>query len=266
MVDDDPQPGTERGPIRVLTRACMILDCLAEAREPIGVSDISRKTELSKSTVHYLLQTLTALELAVFDGTHGRYMIGGAATRWASAFAGSYDPLRVAGPYLESLRDATGETVTLHLRSGDFRICIAQELSPHPLRRIAEVGVPKPLWLSATGRALLSTLSDEQVGAYLARVHREPPTPKTPTDADEILQLVRDVRQAGFALADDENEVGVSALSAPIVAGRGGSVMAISVAGPAQRWTHRAIEQAIPLIRDAADAIAHKSGGMSADG
>lgn len=265
-VEEEPDDAVEsatklpRGPIRVLVRACTVLDCLGEARTPLGVTEISRRTGLSKSTVHYLLQTLISLDLARLQEDTGRYAIGSTATRWASAFAGTYDPVRVAAPYLVSLRDATMETVTLHLRSGDFRICIGQELSPHPLRRMTEVGAPRPLWFSATGRVLLSTLTNEEIRAYLKRVDRNPPTPRTPTGIDEILALVDEARTLGYAIAFDENEVGVASVSAPINPAQGGSCLALTVAGPSARWTEDAIADKLPLLQETASEIASHIG------
>jgi DNA-binding IclR family transcriptional regulator len=242
--------------LRLLVRAGSILDALAAARAPLGVSELARQTGLIKSTVHNILQSLVAMDLVRLERATGRYTMGYKATEWSNAFLASFDLPAAAAPYLRDLRDETGETVTLHVREGWFRLCVAQALSEHPLRRVAEIGVRRPLWYSATGRVLMCGIPRDELRAYLAGVTGPPPTPKTPTSPSAILALVDEVGRDGYAVAFDEDEVGVSALSVPIKSRTGSVIGAVSITGPAFRWSWAGIRRAIPTTTSAAAGMA----------
>nr|WP_269449856.1 IclR family transcriptional regulator C-terminal domain-containing protein [Auraticoccus cholistanensis] len=133
-----------------------------------------------------------------------------------------------------ALRDRTGETVGLSIRTGWSRVFIEEVQSTLPLRFASELGVLYPLWSGATGRILMLDLDEDEVEQALAdrtggeRLHRA----LTPPQARELLERAR---RDGWAGAADETIAGVRSLAVPVRGPHGEVVAALSVSGPGVR-------------------------------
>lgn len=252
--------------IRVLVRAIDILDTLSAAHGHMGVSEIGRATGLSKSTVHNLLETLVGAGLVLPDPTTRRYAIGGRATRWATAFLESIDVARVAQPHLEALRDLTGETAYLFIRSGFVRICVGQALSRHGLRRQLTVGETRPLWSAATGSVLMSGLPDAVLADYLASADIDPLTLRTLTAPSAIAARAREARDVGWVAAFDETEIGVAGIAFVVRDHRGDVAASATVSGPTQRWSADEMYALVPDMLEIAGRMSSQMGWRQDDG
>jgi len=161
------------------------------------------------------------------------------------------DLLRIALPMMESLRDKTEETVSLHVRSGDSRVCIAEVQSLKPVRRVVPLGLVLPLHYGATGEVLLAGLSPAVIEDYLSRL-------KLPARKLQALRSrLESSRKNGWLMAVDSWSEGLSGLAAQVRMGDT-DVASLVVSGPSFRWTPAAMSQQSETVVAAARKISSR--------
>jgi DNA-binding IclR family transcriptional regulator len=173
----------------VLDKAVSVVDAVEAG--PRTLAALVEATGLSRATAHRLAVALEVHGLLTRDAG-GRFVLGPRLT--------GLDLPVVAGPALESLRNATGESAQLYVRRGDRRLCVLSLESPHGLRTIVPVGMSLPLGVGSAGKVLRGDAGD-------------------------------------WAQSVEERERGVASVSAPVRDGRGQTVAAVSVSGPIERTT-----------------------------
>lgn len=232
---DSPRAGS----IQVLRRAALLLEELSNEGRPVPLSELSRRVNLNKSTTFNILSTL--VEIGFVATTADRqYRLGPGLLRLGAAFQDSIEIRAVAQPYMVELRDLTGETVTLHVRQGEHRVCIEQVPSLQPIRRVVPLGRPRDLYLGAIGQVLMGGLSQAELTAYLAGDPFPGVTAKTITDPGKLHARVHKVLSDGYAFAGQESDPEVSSLAIPLLDSAGSIAAGLAVSGPFTRWTQDA--------------------------
>lgn len=247
-------------PIRVIARAVKILDCYLDVGGSLGITELSRKTGLSKATVHHVVTTLVETGLLAADVSSRRYRLGPKLAQLGSAFVESIDLRELVLPVMTEIRDLTHETVTLHVRVGDERVIIAQVESTHGIRRVLEIGASRPVWLGAAGIVLMSGMPDDEVTRLLRRSRPRKLTPKTVVDKRQILTLVQRTRVDGYCMVGEQTQEGVGALALPIHDHRGGVQAAILISGPFQRWNPKTINPFLKRLTTIVDTASRRLG------
>ena len=135
------------GSIQVLGRADALLSALAAGKRPMSLTELYRAVGLNKSTTLNILTTLVDLGFAYVPEGGRRYRLGPRLLELGSAFEASIEIAELARPALVGVRDATGETASLHIRTGWERTSVAQEASRSPVRRVMELGRRRPLYV-----------------------------------------------------------------------------------------------------------------------
>jgi DNA-binding IclR family transcriptional regulator len=148
-----------------------------------------------------------------------------------------HDLRPVCTPYLERLRQATNETVSLYIRMGDCRVCIEELESGQEIKYSQTVGLTAPLHVGAPGKVLLAFLPLAELEALLATLPLTAVTSHTITDREQLLEELNTVRQQGYAVSIGERSPWASAAAAPIWDWSGKPIAALSVLGPSQRLT-----------------------------
>lgn len=256
---------TPSSSIQVIGRAAALLDILARQRMPTSLAELSREVDLSKSTVYNILGTLASLGYVSIDESNRRYRLGPTLLRLGNAFVASIELHAMARPHMVRLASETAETVSLHVRFGDFRTCIDQVPSPQPIRRVVELGRPRPLYVGAVGLVFLAGFDDTDVSSYLKRTQLVPVTPTTTTDPEELTRRVAETRQRGYAVIVDESELGVTAIALPICDSEGRVAASLVVSGPSERWNKRVIGRALPTISARARILSSDMGWAEAN-
>lgn len=253
-------PAGERGPspVQSVGRALDILEALADAA-PLGVVELARQVGLAQGTTHRLLATLAERGYVRQDGER-RYHLGLAGARLADG--AQRDLAALARPALAGVVEQVGETANLAVLDGAGMTYVAQAPSPHTLRIFAEVGRRVPIHSTAVGKAVLAALEDGVRDALLTGLTLEGRTPYTLTSVESLRAALQNVRAQGFAVDEQEQELGVRCVAVALPGGLGGPGVsaAISVSGPAERFTiERALTVAPLLIPVAADLAASLS-------
>lgn len=203
--------------VGVLDKVMLVVSAIAE--RPMGLADLQQETGLPRATTHRLASALEAHAVLRRD-EEGRYDLGDGLVALGREAARRFPLADLARPVLEELAATTGESVQLFVREGDARRCVVSIESPHGLRWIVPEGALLPLGVGSAGRLL-----DGEVGA------------------------------SGWIESVGEREAGVASVSAPVRAGDGRLLAAVSVSGPIERVSHSPGERFGPAVVAAAERI-----------
>jgi IclR family acetate operon transcriptional repressor len=234
--------------VRALERGLAILDALI-LQEPQTLAELARATGLPKSTVHRLLHTLALRGFVHAEGA-GSFRLG----RKAPWFGARTAPIQEA---LDGLRQATGETANFGLLVGREIEYVARSLSPQALLWGVDVGTRIPAYASAMGKAALAFHPE----IHYASEELAARTPNTITDPQLLARELEKVRRDGFAFDGEEFVLGVNCIAVPVTAAGREVIGALSVAGPAVRWTRMEALLGLGPLRRAARTVSRTLGG-----
>ena len=239
-----------RSSVQVIERAARILRALADhPEEGLSLSEIAARVGLARSTVHRLVTALESEAFVVAVSPNGRVKLGpGLASLAVSA---APDLAREIHPFLARLSRELDETVDLGVLQHDHVLFIDQVAAPRRLRAVSAVGAVFPAHCPATGKALLSTLSNAQLERLLPE-RLQALTPRTITDRHELLAELDAVRITEIAYDREEHTIGICGLGC-VVRDESGRVAAVSVPLPAQRFYGSEEHLASVLLRTCAE-------------
>lgn len=228
---------------------------ICRADQPLGLSEISRATEIDKATVLRLLSTLEASRLVHRDPSSRKYGPGSGIWRMSSSWR--TDLKSVAQPILESLCDATEESVSLTCRSGNERIVIMATSAPHELRVVPSMTRVLPIYSGASGKVFMAFFNDEECERIIQETSLKPVNEKSVTDPKVFRAQLDEVRHQGYAVSIGDVTQGTGAIAAPVFDDTG-IVATVSLRAPDIRMPAERINQLAPLVVKAAQAITNE--------
>ncbi len=237
--------------VQSVSRAFDLLERLADAGGELGLSQLATAAGLPPATIHRLMQSMVAGGYVRQEPSR-RYALGPRLIplgEVAGRALGSW-----ARPYLAELVAEIGETANMAMLEGDAVVYLAQVPSAHSMRMFTEVGRRVMVHCTGVGKAILSQLPDADVARIAATAGMPARTPHTLTTVDALLTEVRGVRDRGYAVDDEEQEVGVRCVAVPVpgTAGR----LAISISGPTARVTSERVAVLAPILQRIAERLA----------
>jgi IclR family transcriptional regulator, KDG regulon repressor len=254
--------GKRRYVVAAVARALGILENVDGGMRGTGITELSRRLGLGKSTVHRLCATLEHHGYLVRDPGTGRYRLSLRVFQIGSHALDALDLPARAMPALEALGAATEETVHLAVLDGADVIFIGKVESPRPLRLYSQVGRRCPAHCTAVGKVLLAYAAAPRPAFAAARPLKRY-TPKTITSGPTLERELEDVRRRGYATDEEEFEDGIRCIAGPVRDYRGRVVAALSVSVPAARLPRtRAsslVEQVLDTARRVSEALGHRS-------
>jgi DNA-binding IclR family transcriptional regulator len=237
--------------IQSIQRAAAILRSFTEATPELGVTALSRKVGLHKSTVSRILSTLQQEGLIDQNPETGAYRLGLGLISLAGVALGRLDVRGVAQPYLDALVEVSQETINVTVVDGRECVNIERVSSPRPIRYVGWIGRRTPLHCTASGKVLLAYMEPAEREAVLP-LPLPRYTDKTITELDALAESLARVRQQGYAIVHEEFEEGFSGLAAPINNHTGKVVAALSISGPTYRMDPEEVKSCIdPLLQTA---------------
>lgn len=240
-----------RNGVQSINRAVAILRCFDGRKPELGISEISRSTGLSTSTVHRLLGAMQENQLVRQTGTK-RYGLGPLLLQLANSGAMPRSLREAALPFMTDLRDEFDETIGLHELHGDHRIVAAQVESHQELRRTyTDIGVPIRLAYGGPGKAILAALPADELGRHLTEPI-QPITTATTVAPTEIEQELQTARLRGYAESKGQRTVGIYAVAAPIFDHTQRVVGALGASVPEVRMDAERAQQIGARVREAA--------------
>lgn len=267
MAGDGRRPGPARPAgkprrlpqVKTLEKAIRVLAFLASEQRECGVHEVARGVGQHPSTAYRLLAVLTRHGLVRHGSVSGRYSLGLRLAELGHAALTNLELRATARPYLEEVMAQTRETVHLMMLDGDFGIYVDRVEGPQRVRVASSVGYREYLHCSAVGKAILAHLAAERV-AEIAAKGLPRLTPRTITDVERLRHHLREVASRGFALDNEEGELGIRCVGAPIFDYGGNVVAAMSVAGPAFRVSPGQLAAWAPLVTRTAARISRELG------
>jgi DNA-binding IclR family transcriptional regulator len=243
--------------IQSVQRAAAVLKAFDQSAPELGVTELGRKIHLHKSTVSRLLATLELEGLVERVPGTEKYRLGFEFVRMAGQVTHFNDVRAAARPVLDTLAEVSGETINLAVLDDDEVINVEQTSGPHMVGVANWVGRRTPLHCVANGKVLLAFRPNAEIERMLAQPLARF-TERTITDPEQLRAELARVRERGYAVALGEIEQGLNAVAAPIQAGDGVIVAAVSVSGPAYRVTPARVAALAELTVGAADKISRR--------
>jgi IclR family acetate operon transcriptional repressor len=233
-----------------------VLLILMHAPTALGVSELARRAESSKSAVHRVLHSLVSRGFV--EQTAGRaYQLGPAAAALGAMSLVRSRLESTAAPILIKLRDATAETTLLTRPVAGGRMHVAQYESAQEIRYTVMLGVVRPWHAGASGKALLASLDPETQ----ARILREEAQQHNLSDRRmaDIRAELAEIREQGYAVSVGELNPLAAAIAATVVDVRGVVVAAVSVVGPVARFSPPDSQKLAPLVLQACRDISARA-------
>jgi len=244
-------------PVGVLTKVLSIFDLLNRSHDGLQLRAIAEQTGLNKSTAYRFLAHLEREGYLVREST-GAYLLGPRLVHLGSGSTYQSTIKKVSRPTLEGLWRETGETVNLAVLDGREIIYLDVIESPHNFRLVSQIGMRRPLHCTALGKAVLAWQGANFRDELLAITKLEKLTPHSITRPSELVAELGRIQRRGYALDDEEVELGARCVAAPVLDSSGQVAAGISVSGPTIRMTRSRTAQIAEAVKTAAlDISAH---------
>ena len=241
---------TDQQGVRSVQRALDILGLLTVDRPTIAIREIVDATGLAKTTVLRMVSTLE--QSGLLWATPSGYMAGPGLWRWAHLAQRSWELPPDTQRVMRELAARRRETVNVYVARDVYRVCIAQQEGPQPLRHVVHVGDELPMWAGASAKILLRDASP----GLLERIARS--SPYGAGHVKRLREWIDEAAAQGFAESHGEREDGLSAVSAPIL-GRSGSVIAaLGLSGPTIRFTEAKVAEFAADLKQVARQLSER--------
>ena len=238
-----------------LARGLLVIQSFSPQTPQMTISQLAAKTGLSRAAVRRCLYTLTKLGFAgIEDGS--RYTLRPRMLALANSYSASNSLSTAAQPILERMSAVLRESFSVATLDGDDIVYIARSSVSRVMSDDLHIGSRLPAYCTSMGRVLLAYLPGDQLEQYLARVTLTPFTARTVTSTDKLRLALRNVRRHGYALVDQEYEVGLRSLAVPVYAPTGRVVATINLSGSAPRMPVYDMQtRFLPHLRNAATEL-----------
>ncbi|MGK5682244.1 IclR family transcriptional regulator [Actinoplanes sp. URMC 104] len=260
MSNSADMPAGEPGPalVQSVDRALAILEILARRRDA-GVTDIGKELGVHKSTAFRLLAALESRGFVEQSEDRGSYRLGFGIVRLAGTVTAQLDITRQSRSACERLAAEVGETVNIAILDGDRAVNITQVRGGASIASHNWVGQQTPLHATSSGKVLLAYApADVRAAVLTAPLQRF--TAATIVDAAALKDVLGEVATAGWAGTEEEYEVGLNGVAAPVRGADGSVIAALSVSGPAYRLQPATYPEVARLVRSAADEVSARMG------
>ena len=253
------QTGREPGGVQSVERIFGIIEVLAAHPAGVGLQKLAAEAGLAKSTAHRLLASLIQLGYARQDSVTGQYRLTLKMFELSSGIVNSMDIMGVAKLHLERLAQRTGEAVHLVIRDAQDIVYIYKTESG-PMRMSSRVGLRSPLYCTGVGKAILATLPKAEVEEVWRKSRPRKLTDNTITELGALHSQLTTVRALGYAVDDEENELGIRCVAVAIPGPGGRADSAFSISGLAPYMTPERVRRIAALALETRGDILHDLG------
>ena len=240
--------------VQSLARGLVVIRSFDEDHRQQTLSEVASRTGLNRATVRRLLLTLA--DLGYIKVSDRLFALSPAVLQLGYAYFSALGARAVAEPYLETLAEQVTESCSMTVLDGTDITYVACAPTKRIFSLALGIGSRLPAFVTSMGRVLLADLAELEVDAILAESDLRPHTPKTVCDPDGIKAELKKARDQGWCLLDEELELGIRTVAAPIRDENGRVIAAINVSTTVARSTkQKIIREIVPLLLTTADEI-----------
>jgi DNA-binding IclR family transcriptional regulator len=240
--------------IQSIERAARVLTALSEGGNLMGVTEIAKRVNLGKSTVHRILVSLKRSRLVRMDPTSRQYSLGYGLLQLTAGLLRGSEVSITALPYLRNLHKKTGETVSLDVRDNDHRVVVERLDTAHEIRYVAEIGPPLPLHIGAGGKAILAFMDETEVRSLpgVAEMRTK--------QFQRLVKELEEIRAAGSAYTLGERLPGAGSISAPVFNHDGVVIASVNVLCLESRLNAKTVRDFRRLVQATAMDVSRELG------
>lgn len=253
--DPDKQPDAVSSVLKVFG----ILQALGEERE-IGITELSQRVMMSKSTVYRFLQTMKSLGYVSQEGETEKYALTLKLFELGAKSLQNVDLIRIADVQMRELSNHTREAIHLGALDEDSIVYIHKIDAQYNLRMYSRIGRRNPLHSTAIGKVLLAWRERAEVEQILSQIAFTRSTPNTLTDATTLLSLLDQVREQGVGEDIEEQEEGLRCIAVPVFDRFGVVTAGLSISFPSIRYSDDARADYVKRLHTAARNISEQMG------
>ncbi len=245
--------------MNTLRKAMQILDYVIFSPGDVSITDVAREFNMSVSNAYKYLKVFEELGFIVRKRDK-RYIPGYKLAEYGSMVLRKIDVREIAHPYLVDVMAKTGQTVHLVLKDGFDGVYIDKVEGVYSIPMVSRVGMKVELYASASGKAILAYLPESEIEEYLSKKRLNRKTPNTITDPQMLKGELKKIRELGYAVDNEENEIGIKCVGVPIFDHTGYPIAGMSVSGAARRLSEEVIKECALHLKRAAEEISKKLG------
>lgn len=250
MRDSPVEAGPDAGArerIAGLEKGLAIIEAFGASRPRLTLSEAAQITGLSRASARRCLRTLEHLGYAEFDGKY--FCLAPRVLRLGHAYLTSTPVPKLVQPVLETMSERSGESASVSILDGTDIVFVARSTTRRSLSVGVGVGTRLPAYCAATGRVMLAAGSDAAARDALRAMTLRKLTPKTLTGIGELLDEIRAARTQGYAIGDEEIELGLRVIAVPVVDSAGRTVAAMSLAVQTKRMSRDdMVKRLLPVL------------------
>lgn len=250
-----PAAGNDRDFVGALEKGLAVIEAFERNNPRLTLSEVGRRTGLTRAAARRYLLTLARLGYAESDGK--LFWLAPRVLRLGYAYMSTTPLPKLAQPVLDRIGERVQEVASIGVVDDGSVVFLAHSASRRIISAATGVGTRIPAFCSALGRAILASRPEAEIEAFLDAHDFTKLTPKTKTHRQELHDELMKVRAEGYAVSDEELELGLRSIAVPVANARGEVVLAMSVSLHAARMTvEKMVEQALPALLDGRQTLA----------
>ncbi len=237
-----------------LARGLAVLTAFSDQRRSLTMAQVSHKTGIPRASVRRCLHTLIQLGYAEMDGNH--FALKPKVLTLGYSYLSS-TPLTVsAHPYLNQVSRTLNESCSLAVLQDDEVLYVGRSATSRIMSVSLTTGSRLPAYCTSLGRVLLAHLDQEQLDAYFARIALKAMTERTVVSEQRLRDILAEVREQGYALVEEELEMGLRSIAVPVRGASGSVIAALNVGAHAARVSSRKMkEEFLPVLLKGAQEL-----------
>ncbi|HZP78625.1 MAG TPA: IclR family transcriptional regulator C-terminal domain-containing protein [Pseudolabrys sp.] len=239
--------------VRALARGLALLECFDAEHGAMTLTEIAERVELSRGSTRRLLLTLEHLGYLGSDGT--RFFPRSRVLKLGYGYLSLLPVWTAARTYLAEVARHTNESCSVAVLDQFDIVYVARHAAKRILHDYIPIGTRYPAHSTSMGKVLLAGLAEDSLSAHLPKGALPQLTPKTITIPAEFRRELMRTRERGFAINDEEIEIGLRSIAVPIRDGKGAVCAAINISAPAARVSVEQLKDWLPTLRQASEAI-----------
>jgi IclR family acetate operon transcriptional repressor len=250
---------SDKGLINSVMKSYRILK-LFEKRNHQTFSEINEQLKMPVATLYRFMSTLIKCGMLDIDPKTKSYSLGPSIIRLGSIAIDSIDIIKIAYPFMEDLKQKTNETISLFIRSGFYKICVAKAESDLSIRFSAKIGELSYLHGGASGTVLMTGMSKSELDSLEASVGFPKLTEKTIVEREKIDRIIEKTKKDGYCVSCQERREDTAGVGVPIFDHSGRVAACLNISLPASRFAVEKISGWVELLREAGNQISKKNG------